>query len=168
MKKKVITIEYSLKDANTQEKLDSNVGGEPLKFISGTGQIIPGLENELIKMEIGAKKNIIVKPEDGYGKINQEAIQTLPKEQFADIELETGMTLYGTSEDGQTIQVIVKSFNDNEVTIDYNHPMAGRTLDFAVEILEIRDATEEEIQTGVVGGLVAMGNCSCSSSSCNS
>jgi len=78
------------------------------------------------------------------------------------------MTLYGTSEDGQTIQVIVKSFNDNEVTIDYNHPMAGRTLDFAVEILEIRDATEEEIQTGVVGGLVAMGNCSCSSSSCNS
>jgi len=166
MEKKVISIEYSLKDGNTNENLDSNVGGEPLEFISGTGQIIAGLENELMKMEIGVKKDVVVEPKDGYGEINQEAIQTLPKEQFADIELEEGMVLYGTGEDGQTVQVAVKSFTDNEVTVDYNHPMAGKTLNFTVEILEIRDATEEEIQTGVVGGLSAMGSCGCGDSEC--
>jgi len=79
MKKKVITIEYSLKDANTQEKLDSNVGGEPLKFISGTGQIIPGLENELIKMDKSDKSDILVQPEDGYGEINEEAFRPYQK-----------------------------------------------------------------------------------------
>ena len=152
MKKKVISIEYSLKDANTKEDLDTNVGGKPLEFISGTGQIIPGLENELLKLDIGAKTDVLVQPTDGYGDIDKEAIQTLPKEQFAGVELEEGMSLYGTGENGETVQVVVSSFTNDEVTIDYNHPMAGRTLMFTVEILSIREATEEEIQTGVVGG----------------
>ena len=152
MKKKVISIEYSLKDANTKEDLDTNVGGKPLEFISGTGQIIPGLQNELLKLDIGAKTDVLVQPTDGYGDIDKEAIQTLPKEQFAGVELEEGMSLYGTGENGETVQVVVSSFTNDEVTIDYNHPMAGRTLMFTVEILSIREATEEEIQTGVVGG----------------
>jgi len=167
MEKKVIAIEYSLKDANTQEQLDSNVGSAPLEFISGTGQIIPGLESELIKMDMGIKTDVLVQPADGYGEINKEAIQTLPKEQFAGVELEEGMSLYGTGENGETIQVVVQSFDDDEVTIDYNHPMAGRTLLFTVEILEIRDATEEEISTGVVGGLAAMEGCGCGDSNCD-
>jgi len=167
MEKKVISIEYSLVDANTKVELDSNVGGAPLEFISGTGQIIPGLENKLVKMEIGAKTDVLVQPADGYGEVNEEAIQTLAREQFADVELEEGMSLYGTGEDGQTVQVVVSSFNEEEVTIDYNHPMAGKTLLFAVEILDIREATEEEIQTGVVGGLAAMEGCGCGEGHCD-
>lgn len=167
MEKKVISIEYSLKDANTKEDLDSNVGGAPLEFISGTGQIIPGLENELVKMETGTKTDVLVQPTDGYGDINEEAIQTLPREQFAGVELEQGMSLYGTGEDGQTVQVVVSSFSDEEVTIDYNHPMAGRTLMFTVAILDVREATEEEIQTGVIGGLAAMDGCGCGDGGCD-
>jgi len=167
MEKKVISIEYSLKDANTKDDLDTNVGGKPLEFISGTGQIIPGLEKELIKIDVGVKTEVLVQPADGYGEINEEAIQTLPKEQFAGVELEEGMSLYGTGENGETVQVVVSSFTDDEVTIDYNHPMAGRTLMFTVEILSIREATEEEIQTGVVGGLAAMGGCGCGDEHCD-
>ncbi len=158
---KVIGIEYNLKDANSGEQLDSNVGGAPLEFISGKGQIIPGLESKLVEMAENDKADVMVEPADAYGEINEEAIQTLPKEQFAGIELTEGMSLYGTGEQGETVQVTVKSFNDEEVTIDYNHPMAGRTLMFSVTVLSLRDATEEEIQTGVVGGMAAMGGGCC-------
>lgn len=160
---KVIGIEYNLKDANSGEQLDSNVGGAPLEFISGKGQIIPGLESKLVEMAANESADVMVEPADAYGELNEEAIQVLPKEQFAGIELAEGMTLYGTGEQGETVQVTVKSFNDQEVTIDYNHPMAGRTLMFSVTILSLRDATEEEIQTGVVGGMAAMGGGCCGS-----
>lgn len=160
---KVIGIEYTLKDANTSEQLDSNVGGAPLEFISGKGQIIPGLESRLITMEAGESADVMVTPDQAYGEYNEDAIQTLPKEQFAGIDLVEGMSLYGTGENGETVQVAVKSFNDNEVTIDFNHPMAGRTLMFTVAVLSERAATEEEVQTGVVGGMAAMGGCGCGS-----
>ena len=158
---KVIGIEYNLKDANTGEQLDSNVGGAPLEFISGKGQIIPGLESKLVEMAENEQADVMVQPAEAYGEYNEEAMQTLPKEQFAGIELTEGMTLYGTGEQGETVQVTVKSFNDSDVTIDYNHPMAGRTLMFSVTVLSLRDATEEEIQTGVVGGMAAMGGGCC-------
>ncbi len=163
MKNKVIAIEYSLIDANTKEDLDSNVGGQPLEFIYGIGQIIPGLEEKIKTMAVGDKNDIAVDAKDAYGDVNLEAIQKLPKEQFAGVELEAGMSLYGTSEDGQTTQVVVKSFNDEEVEVDYNHPMAGKDLLFTVAILSIREATEEEIQTGTVGG---MGDCGCGDGDC--
>jgi FKBP-type peptidyl-prolyl cis-trans isomerase SlyD len=153
MSNKVVSIEYTLTDADTKEQLDSNVGGAPLSYISGMQQIIPGLESELEKLNAGEKTDVLVKPEDGYGQYNDEAVQTLPKEQFAGIDLQAGMTLYGTGENGETVQVIVKELNGDDVTIDYNHPMAGRTLMFSVAVLEVRDATAEEIQTGVVGGM---------------
>ncbi len=157
---KVIGIEYTLKDANTGEQLDTNVGQAPLEFISGKGQIIPGLESKLVEMEENDKADVLVEPKDGYGEYNEEAIQTLPKEQFAGIELQEGMSLYGTGENGETVQVVVKSFTDNDVTIDYNHPMAGKSLMFSVAVTSLRAATEEEMQTGVVGGMAAMsGGC---------
>ncbi len=158
---KVIGIEYSLKDANSGEQLDSNVGGAPLEFISGRGQIIPGLESKLVEMAENEQADVMVQPAEAYGEYNEEAMQTLPKEQFAGIELTEGMTLYGTGEQGETVQVTVKSFSDSDVTIDYNHPMAGKTLMFSVTVLSLRDATEEEIQTGVVGGMAAMGGGCC-------
>jgi FKBP-type peptidyl-prolyl cis-trans isomerase SlyD len=160
---KVIGIEYSLKDANSGEQLDTNVGGKPLEFISGKGQIIPGLESRLIEMNLNEEADVLVEPADAYGELNEEAMQTLPKDQFAGIELAEGMTLYGTGEQGETVQVTVKSFTDEEVTIDYNHPMAGRTLMFSVAILSLRDATAEEIEAGVVGGMAAMGGGCCGS-----
>jgi FKBP-type peptidyl-prolyl cis-trans isomerase SlyD len=158
---KVIGIEYTLKDANSGEQLDTNVGQAPLEFIAGKGQIIPGLETKLVEMEENDKADVMVEPKDGYGEYNEEAVQTLPKEQFAGIELTEGMSLYGTGENGETVQVVVKSFTDSDVTIDYNHPMAGRTLMFSVAITSMRAATEEEMQTGVVGGMAAMGGGCC-------
>ena len=161
MSNKVIGIEYTLKDAKTGEQLDTNVGQAPLEFVSGKGQIIKGLEDKLVNMSANEEADVLVEPKDGYGEYNDEAVQTLPKEQFAGIELSEGMSLYGQGEHGETIQVVVKSFDDTSVTIDYNHPMAGRTLMFSVAILSLRDATEEEIQSGVVGGFAAMGGGGC-------
>ena len=87
----VVSIEYEVKDGDTV--VDSNVGGAPLVFIYGKGQIIPGLESGIVDMNIGDKGDVLVKPEDAYGEYNEEAQQTVPKEQFAGIELEIGQTL---------------------------------------------------------------------------
>jgi FKBP-type peptidyl-prolyl cis-trans isomerase SlyD len=152
----VVSMEYTVKDVASNEVVDSNVGKAPLTFITSKMQIIPGLEESIMGLEpmsaTEAPKEILVTPENAYGEFNEEACQKLPKEQFAGIELEKGMTLYGSSEDGQTIQVTVQDFDDNEVTIDYNHPLAGKTLMFAVTILEVREATNDEVITGMVGG----------------
>ncbi len=155
---KVISIEYNLVDADTKEQLDSNIGGQPLEFISGKGQIIQGLEDKLMEMNIGDKSDVLVEPAQAYGEYNDEAVQVLPKEQFAGIELTEGMSLYGSGDNGETVQVVVKSFTDDEVSIDYNHPMAGKKLLFSVEILNERAATEDEVISGVVGG-AAEGGC---------
>ena len=168
MTQKVISMEYTLVDANTKEQLDSNVGQPALEFISGMGQLIPGLEEAVSKMEAGETADILVEPKDAYGEYNEEMIQTLPKEQFADIELEKGMKLYGSDEQGNTIQVIVKDIQDDTVTIDYNHELAGKSLLFTVAILDTRDATDEELQTGVVGGMDNDScGCGCGDHSCN-
>lgn len=163
---KVVSIEYTLTDANSGEHLDTNVGKSPLEFITNKNQIIPGLEDKLSKMTAGEQGDVLVEPKDAYGEYNPEALQTLPKEQFAGIDLVEGMTLYGQGENNQTVQVLVKSFDDKEVTIDYNHPMAGRTLMFSVAILAERAATEEEIQTGIVGGMAAMSGGCCGGGHC--
>ncbi|MBT3279876.1 MAG: peptidylprolyl isomerase [Campylobacteraceae bacterium] len=155
----VVGIEYTLQDANTKEQLDTNVGGAPLEYIAGKGHIIPGLEAKLEGLENGSKIDVVVQPADGYGEVNQDAIQTLPIEQFAGIELEEGMALYGTGENGETVQVTVKSLSENDVTIDYNHPMAGKTLMFTVAVLSLREATADEISAGMVGGHQQDGGC---------
>jgi FKBP-type peptidyl-prolyl cis-trans isomerase SlyD len=163
----VVSMEYQVMEADTKNVVDSNVGQDPLEFIIGKGQIIPGLESELMKLDAGEKADVIVAPENAYGEYNEEAVQTLPKEQFAGIELKEGMTLYGSGEGGQTVQVVVKSFNDEEVNIDYNHPLAGKTLMFTVTIMGVRAATEEEIATGIVGGMASAGGC-CGGGHCDS
>ena len=166
MSNKVISIEYTLNDANSKVQLDTNVGGAPLDFITDMGQIIPGLEKELVNLNEGDKTDVLVQPADAYGEYNEEAVQTLPKEQFAGIELTEGMSLYGTGEGGETVQVVVKEVKEDDVTIDYNHPMAGKTLMFSVTVLATRAATEEEIQVGVVGGMAAAGGGCCGGGSC--
>ena len=143
----IVSIEYEVRDGDTV--VDSNVGGAPLVFMFGKGQIIPGLENGIVNMAIGEKADILVKPEDAYGELNPEAKQEVPKDQFAGIDLEVGMTLYGQGEDGGTVQVIVKDIGEENVIIDFNHPLAGKTLMFSVTINNIRDASAEEAMTGV-------------------
>ncbi|WP_200762428.1 FKBP-type peptidyl-prolyl cis-trans isomerase [Nitrosophilus alvini] len=147
---KVVSIEYEVRDAETKEVIDSNVGQKPLSFITGKGQIISGLENKIKEMNENESADVLVKAAEAYGEKDENAVQTLPKEQFAGIDLQEGMTLYGQSEDGQTVQVTVKSFDENEVTIDFNHPLAGKDLMFSVKILEVRDVTPEEAMTGQV------------------
>ena len=143
----IVSIEYEVRDGETV--VDSNVGGAPLVFMFGKGQIIPGLENGIVNMAIGEKADILVKPADAYGELNAEAQQEVPKDQFAGIELNVGMTLYGQGEDGGTVQVTVKEIKDETVVIDFNHPLAGKDLMFTVTINNIREASAEEVMTGV-------------------
>ena len=148
----VVGIEYEVKETGTTEVVDSNKGGDALEFIMGKGQLIPGLENALVGMNAGESGDINVKAVDAYGEINEEALQVLPKEQFEGVDLVEGMTLYGQGEDGQTVQVTVKTFNETEVNVDFNHPLAGKDLSFTVTVVSSRGATADEVLTGQVGG----------------
>ncbi len=143
----IVSLEYEVRDGD--KVVDSNVGGQPLIFMFGKGQIISGLENGIKDMNIGEKGDIFVKAADAYGEYNAEATQEVEKEQFAGIELTEGMTLYGQGEDGSTVQVVVKEIKDTSVAIDFNHPLAGKDLMFAVTINNVRDASAEEAMSGV-------------------
>jgi len=155
----VVGIEYEVKEVGSTEISDTNKGGQPLEFIMGKSQIIPGLEKALIGMEIDEKSDIMVKAEDAYGQRNEEAVQTLPIDQFAGVDLVAGMTLYGQDDNGQSTQVVVQSFDDKEVTIDFNHPMAGKDLMFSIKVLSSRATTLDEMTSGNVGGPTEGGSC---------
>jgi FKBP-type peptidyl-prolyl cis-trans isomerase SlyD len=143
----IVSLEYEVRDGD--QVIDSNVGGQPLVFMFGKGQIIPGLEAGIVNMAIGEKGDVLVKAADAYGEYNPEAQQELPKEQFAGIDLNAGMTLYGQGEDGGTVQVIVKEVKEESVLIDFNHPLAGKDLMFSVTVNNVRDASAEEAMTGI-------------------
>ena len=157
----VVSIHDELRNVDNGEILDSNINAAPLSFIVGKGQIIPGLEEKIKDLKVGEKADIKVAAVDAYGVYDDNAVQTLPKEQFAGLELQVGMTLYGQGEHGETVQVIVKNFNDETVEIDFNHPLAGKDLLFAINVVEVRDATADEILNGYVGG--GHGGCGCGS-----
>jgi len=110
-------------------------------------------------MNLGDSSNVVISAKDAYGEYDEKAIQILPKEQFAGIELIKGMPLYGQGEDGGTVQVVVKEIGQESVIIDFNHPLAGKTLMFSVTVLDIRDATEDEIASGAIGGHQHDGGC---------
>ncbi|MDP3022445.1 MAG: peptidylprolyl isomerase [Sulfuricurvum sp.] len=143
----IVSIEYEVRDG--QNVVDSNVGGAPLVFMFGKSQVIPGLEAGIAHMSIGEKSDVLVKAADAYGDYNNDAQQELPREQFAGIDLNPGMTLYGQGEDGGTVQVIVKEVKDDNVVIDFNHPLAGKDLMFTVTISNIRDASAAEAASGI-------------------
>ena len=159
----VASIEYELKDIKTGDILDSNKGNSPLEFIVGAKSIIPGLENEIKGYEKGQNGKVQVSAKDAYGEYNEEAKEVLPKEQFEGIELTEGLTLYGQTEDGNSIPAKVLEFDEKEVTIDYNHPLAGKDLEFDVTLLDVRDASEDEISSGQIkkDGCCNSGGCGC-------
>ncbi|NEW60564.1 peptidylprolyl isomerase [Sulfurovum sp. bin170] len=165
----VVGIEYEVKEAGATEVVDSNKGtGQPLEFIMGVGQIIPGLEEALVGMSKDESGDIMVPAEKAYGARDDNAVQTLPIEQFEGVELQDDLTLYGQGEQGQTVQVTVKSFDEKEVNVDFNHPLAGKDLMFSVTVLSARGATADEITSGQIGGGHDHGDGCCGSGTCSS
>jgi FKBP-type peptidyl-prolyl cis-trans isomerase SlyD len=133
----VVALEYTLSDENGKV-IDSNKDKPPLTYTQGKGQIIPGLENELLGMEIGGQKNVVVQPEDGYGSINPKAFQEVPKEKLPRESLTVGTTLIAKNSQGQSLPVRVYEIREKTVILDFNHPLAGKTLSFDVKILSIK------------------------------
>ncbi|ECR5192591.1 FKBP-type peptidyl-prolyl cis-trans isomerase [Campylobacter jejuni] len=151
-KNSVVSMFYELKDANTNEVLESNLYSQPISFILGKGQILESLEEEVMKLDCPSNADVVIKKEKGLGEYDENAVQTLPKEQFAGIDLKVGMELFGEGENGETVRVTVKEIGENDVTIDYNHPYAGRDLLFSLNIVDARAASEDEILTGIIAG----------------
>ena len=154
-KHKVGILNFTLTD--NENNIMDQTNDASFNYLHGTENIIPGLENALVGMSEGDEGDIMVKSTDAYGEINEEAFQVLPRDQFAGVDLIEGMTLYGQAEDGQQTQVIVKTFDDSEVNVDFNHPLAGKDLMFSVKVLTTREATADEIATSVIGGKPAQG-----------
>ncbi len=149
---RVIKMYYELKDAKNGEILESNFNANPIAFLSGKNQILQKLEDEVLNLGEGESKIIKILPQDGVGEYDENAVQTLPKEQFAGIDLQIGMELFGEGEDGSVARVIVKEITDETVIVDFNHPYAGKELEFNVKIVENREATEDEILMGAPEG----------------
>jgi len=149
---KVISFNYTLKD-DEGTILDSSANKEPLTFLSGSQQIIPKLEEALNRMIIGSKKNVKIAAADAYGEYSESAIQKIKKDQFPkEANIEIGMTYIANSPDGKQMPFLVSEINEQDVIVDFNHPLAGKDLEFDVELLDVRDATPEEVQELFIPG----------------
>lgn len=148
---RVVSFHYTLKDKDGNV-LESSTGSEPLMFLEGVGQIIPGLEEEIKKMQPGDKKTVHVKAKDGYGEVEADMIVEVPKEKIPKKDVAVGDRFHADAGDGQAQVVMVTKVTDTHVTIDGNHPLAGQDLTFEVEIDSTRNATEEELQHGHAHG----------------
>ncbi|PRD20653.1 UNVERIFIED_CONTAM: slyD [Trichonephila clavipes] len=147
---KVVKMHYSVLD-NNKNTIDNSFDGEPLVFIVGTGFLIPGLENALLGKEAGDTFSVTVEPEQGYGERHDDLMQAVPKSMFEGMEIEVGMQFRATTDAGDQSVMIIE-IQDEDVIVDGNHPLSGITLHFDVEVLEVRDATEEELAHGHVHG----------------
>ncbi len=151
-KDKVVSIEYTLRD-DSGEILDSSEGREPLAYLHGNGNIVPGLESQLEGKAKNDALKVAVAPADGYGDFNAKDIIDVPRKQFQDVkELEIGMQFTASGPEGHRIVTVTK-FDDKFVTVDGNHPLAGKTLHFDVKIVDIRDASADELSHGHVHGV---------------
>lgn len=148
---KVVSIDYTL--TNTQgEIMDKSESGQPLVYIQGANNIIPGLENALAAKVVGDKVNVTVAPEQAYGVRNDQMINVVQRSMFAGIEtIEEGMQFQAEGNTGPVIVTVTKIEGD-DITVDGNHPLAGETLVFDVEVLDVRDATSDELEHGHVHG----------------
>ena len=117
--------------------VDSSDASQPFEYEHGSSQIIPGLEIALEGLNIGDRKEVHIGPDDAYGPINPKAVVEIPKEQVGDGNIEIGMVLSATSTEGKTLQGVVKKIQETAVTVDFNHPLAGKELFFQVEVIEI-------------------------------
>lgn len=145
---KVVSLAYTLRLANG-EVVDYSEAGEPLEYLHGASNIIPGLEAELSGLKSGDKKEVVVKPADGYGEHNPELIEVMDIAELPKgMPLQVGMEVDFSDEDENVDTAVVKAISGSQITFDFNHPLAGETLHFSVEVIDVRDATAEEIAHG--------------------
>ncbi len=146
--KLVVNMHYKLTD-DKGNVLDSSEGADPLAYLHGAGNIIPGLEKALVGKVQGDSLKVKVEPADAYGEIVPELIQTVEKSAFQGVDkVDVGMAFEAQAPDGSMQRIVVTKVEGDKVTINANHPLAGMVLTFDVEIIGVREATEEEVTHG--------------------
>jgi len=144
----VVSMHYKLTD-NDGNVIDSSEGMDPLTYLHGAGNIIPGLEKALVGKVENDALTVKVQPADGYGEVIDQLIESVPKTAFEGVDkIEAGMSFEAQDPNGQMQRVVVKKVEGDMVTVDANHPLAGVELNFDVNIVSVREATEEEISHG--------------------
>lgn len=158
-----VALDYTL-TLDSGEVVDQSDAGEPLTFIFGAGQMIPGLERQIEGMEAGQTAKLSVSADEGYGEARPELFQDVPRDRFPeDLDIQPGMRFQAQGPHGP-LPMVVHAVEGDMVTVDLNHPLAGKTLHFDVKIAEVREATEEELALLMMGGC---GGGSCGSCSCH-
>ncbi len=150
-KEKVVAIHYTLKN-NAGEVIDTSEGKEPLYYLHGFGNLIAGMEEGLEGKSKGDKFELKISPEKGYGARIEEAVQQVPMDAFGGADVKVGMQFQASGDAGHPIVVTVTKVEDNTVTVDANHPLAGVELNFKVEVMDVREASQDEIAHGHVHG----------------
>lgn len=147
----VVSIHYKLTN-DAGEVLDSSEGGDALVYLHGSGNIIPGLEKALVGKQVGDKLDVRVAPAEGYGEVDARLVQQVPRRAFQGVkDVQVGMRFQTQGPNGPTSIVVTRVVGDM-VTVDGNHPLAGQHLNFAVEIADVREASDEEVAHGHVHG----------------
>lgn len=140
----VVKLDYTL--IVEDEIMESTQEGEPIEFIQGIGQIIPGLEEALYGMKVGEKKTVEIQPEDAYGVYDPDSLEVARKEEFSEeIPLDVGTFLDLRDDEGEVLSAQVIEADEDTVTLDFNHPLAGKVLTFEITIAAVRPASEEEL-----------------------
>lgn len=147
----VISIDYILKDDNGNI-IDQSDKSDPLVYLHGASNIIPGLESALSGKAVGEEISVRVSPEEAYGVRDDDKKQAVPRNMFGEEEIAVGAQYHAQGPDGQHLTVTVVSVSDEEIVVDGNHPLAGMHLNFDVTVVDIRDATKEELEHGHVHG----------------
>lgn len=147
----VVTFHYCLKDKEG-EIIDQSLGGDPLSYLHGHRNIIPGLEAELASKKVGDKLQVHITPERAYGEYDPEKCFLIERSQLPAVDVKVGMTLELHADDGEMLMALVVGMDEKVLELDGNHPMAGKDLYFEVEVISIRPASPEEIAHGHVHG----------------
>ena len=147
----VVSMQYTLRVDG--KVVDSSEGGDPLEYLHGAANIIPGLEREMEGMAVGESKTVVVSAADGYGEVNEEAFIEAPVSEFPkDMPLKPGVEMELTAPDGEPMYARIESVDGDVVTLNMNHPLAGAELHFDVKVVGLRAATEEELDHGHAHG----------------
>lgn len=151
-KETVVTFHYTLKN-DKGEVLDSSEGHEPMAYLHGEGAIVAGLENALEGRVAGDEFSVIVEPAEGYGEFDESLVQGVPREHFDDHEVEVGMQFHADTFIGpRVVTVVAIDEEQDQVVIDANHELADENLHFDVKVVDVREATKEELDHGHVHG----------------
>jgi FKBP-type peptidyl-prolyl cis-trans isomerase SlyD len=147
----VISMDYELKVENSI--IDYSEEGDPIVFLQGHGNIIPGLEKAIQGMNIGDSKEVFVKAADAYGEFDPENFTEVPRTEFPEeIPLEIGTEIGVNDENGEELSAYIEEVDVDKITLNFNHPLAGKDLEFKVKIVGIREATAEELEHGHIHG----------------